>query len=336
MPLAALPGQFAPDQQPKRPGQIANLADLLIAKAIATNIGQLLDDWPVNFNALLSSIQAQQGQSTSLRNSFGVLHRVLYQDLAGTGFDFIRVAFEEYVNLNWWGLVCRRHKGFNPKTLTAHPRLALKEAAKICDTSLAVINHLIDAGKIQVDEYVSASGRRTRSIHQSDLPELKKLAAGFLCMADACTFLGIPERRVHELILAGKITPLASPGETRSARWYLPKSALQSLMFSGSASTPADAIAISSVLRGGRLDDGEFIAIVNGLQNGELSAVGVVSCPIGRVAVSKKALDEFRLRWAIQHHRSLSIDQGRRLVGVEAASHLPTCKTWFAPNGRRS
>lgn len=118
----------------------------------------------------------------------------------------------------------------------------------------------------------------------------------------------IPERRVHELIGAGKIIPLASPGETRSARWYLPKVALQALMFSGTAATPADSIALSSVLRGGRLDDGEFIAIVNGLQNGELSTVGVVPCPIGRVAVSKQALDEFRLRWTIQHHRGLSID----------------------------
>ena len=56
------------------------------------------------------------------------------------------------------------------------------------------------------------------------------------------------------------------------------------------------------------MNDGEFIAIANGLQNSELSAEGGVPCTIGRVTISKQALDEFRLRWTIQHHRGLSID----------------------------
>ncbi|MCD4483934.1 hypothetical protein LQR31_05530 [Chromobacterium vaccinii] len=87
------------------------------------------------------------------------------------------------------------------------------------------------------------------------------------------------------------------------------------------------------------MDDGEFIAIVNGLQNGELSAVGVVPCPIGRVAVSKKALDEFRLRWAIQHHRGLSIDQAANLLELKQQvtyqlARLGLLRTDENPEGR--
>lgn len=317
--LAGYLGQFSEAFQPARPGKIANLHHLEHATALMAGVSQLLDDWPTRFHAVLAAIQNKAEASPSIRRAFGTLYRVLYDDLRGDGFQFLRDEFERYLREHWWGVVCKRNRSLKTQTVVEHPRLTVKQAAQQTRVAPATVRRFMQAELIPGDQYVFPSGRKVRSIHRDDLAQLAVLANGGLTLGEAARQLALPERRVRELIAGGVITPLVSCARDKAAAWLIPEQAIQALCFAGCELESAQTITVSKLLRFWKLLNGEFIALVGAISSRNLIPVSAQGEPM---PLGNAVLDVSGVRhWLSVHRRAsgsnMTIDQAAQCLGLK-------------------
>ncbi|OYY61221.1 MAG: MerR family transcriptional regulator [Hydrogenophilales bacterium 28-61-11] len=318
--LAGYLGQFSEAFQPARPGKIANLHHLEQATTLMTGVSQLLDDWPTHFHAVMAAIQNKAEASPSIRRAFGALYRVLYDDLRGDGFQFLRDEFERYLREHWWGVVCKRNRSFKSQTVADHPRVTLKHAAQQAGVAPATVRRLLQAELIPSDQFVFPSGRKVRSLHQDDLAQLATLANNCVTLSEAARQLVLPERRVRELIAGGIILPLVSRTHDKAAAWLIPKQVIQSLCFAGCAIFDASSsIAVGRLLRFWRLLDGEFIALVQAIVNRQLVTVATQSgmMPLGNVALDVSNVRNWLSSYRLASGPSMTIDQASQHLGLK-------------------
>lgn len=318
-------GQFNGAELPQRPGQISGLHRLEVAKECMQYVAHLLDDWPHNFERLLQVIQVSLPANSSLKKTFGVLYRVLYFHLRDDKFQFLRDAFEHYLHQHWWGIVCKRNRAFKPTTITAHPRLTLKQAAKQTGLAPSLIRHLSTSNLIDKNHINLPSGRQVSSFHQTDLPFIEALAKDLLNLQTTAQYLAVSERVVREFILAKIIHPLAIRKHANMANWLIPKQQLQHLCLKCIPSLDKDLVSFSEIVKYWRLREGEIVQLVKTLISGELSAFDVSnhSVVIGSVKLDKAAAKEWL--WALRKSlNAVSIDEAAKLMGIkqQVAYHL--------------
>lgn len=318
--LAVYLGQFSETFQPARPGKIANLHQLEKARFLMSGISQLLDNWPNNFHAILAAIQRNAEASPSIRRAFGSLYRVLYNDLRGGNFQFLRDEFECYLSTHWWGIVCKRNRSFKAQTIAAHPRMTLKQAANQAGVAPATVRHLVQSELIHGAQFVFPSGRKSQSIHRDDLVQIVSLANGGVTISAAAEQLVLPERRVRELISGGIISPLVSRIHDRAAAWLIPEQQVRTMFFAGGGLLgKSPSISVGRLLRFWRLFDGEFIALVQALSSNLLLPANFSS---GAVPLGNVLLDVEVVRNWLSSHRhvsgsNMSIVKAAKLLGLK-------------------
>lgn len=327
--LASYIGQFSETFQPARPGKIANLHHLEQATILMSGVSRLFDDWPTRFHAVLAAIQNKAEASPSIRRVFGTLYRVLYDDLRGDGFQFLRDEFERYLRTHWWGVVCKRNRSLKTQTVAEHPRLTMKQAAHQAHVAPATVRRFVQAELIPGDQFVFPSGRKVRSIHRDDLAQLAALANGGLTLGEAARQLALPERRVRELIAGGVITPLVSCVRDKAAAWLIPAQAVQALYFAGREFDASQTITVSRLLRFWKLLDGEFIALVRAIASKHLLPVGA-QCeptPLGSVALDVSGVRHWLSSCRRVHGVNMTIDQAAQCLGLkqQVAYDLARC-----------
>jgi hypothetical protein len=123
-------GPFQPATKPWHPGQTLDVHRLDVARGLVTGAAILLANWPANLHAKIAEFQSNAPGSPSVRRTFDPLYRVLYNALPESEFQFLRDAFEDYLHIHWWGLVCKRNKRLQPATIDDHPRLSLPQMAR--------------------------------------------------------------------------------------------------------------------------------------------------------------------------------------------------------------
>lgn len=317
--LARFLGQFTADSQPKRPGQISGLHYLEVASAVINRTAELLDDWPHQFNELLTVLQGQGSAKQSVRQSFGRLYRVLYRDLRSPVFQFLRDAFEEYLKENWWGFVCKRNRSFKSETVTNHPRLTMEIAARRAGTSKSLVRHLIQAELIPGVEEKLPSGRHLRSVHQNDVGRISALAEGAMTLGEAAIFLALPERRVRELVIAGVLTPIVSRITTNAAAWLFSKKQLSALSdLQGAVQGKPRLVSFQQILKSWSLRKGEFPALVKVLKDGTLcGAIATPGFPMGEVMLDAAQVHSWLVEHRIATNDWLSVHLAARVLGVK-------------------
>lgn len=327
--LASYLGQFSEASQPARPGKIANLHHLEQATALMTGVSQLLDDWPTHFHAVLAAIQNKAEASPSIRRVFGTLYRVLYDDLRGDGYQFLRDEFERYLRTHWWGVVCKRNRSLKTQTVAEHPRLTAKQAAHQAKVAPATVRRFMQAELIPGDQCVFPSGRKVRSLHRDDLAQLAALANGGLTLGEAARQLALPERRVRELIAGGVITPLVSCTRDKAAAWLIPEQAVQALCFAGCELDAAQTITVGRLLRFWKLLDGEFMALVGAIASKHLLPVSAQGepMPLGNVALDVPGVRHWLSVYRRASGSNMTIDQAAQSLGLkqQVAYDLARC-----------
>lgn len=318
--LVSYLGQFSETFQPARPGKVSNLNKLEMATSLTSDAGHLIDNWPINFHALLSAIQRKAEASPSIRSVFGTLYRVLYIDLRSEGFQFLRDEFEQYLLKHWWGVVCKRNRSLKNQTVVEHPRITLNQAAHQAGIPPSTVRRFVQAELIPSNQVVFLSGRKARSIHRNDLVQLTKLADDSLTLGETASQLALPERRVRELIEGGVIVPFVSKAHDNAAKWQIPSKAVEALCFVGEVKVDASpTITVARVLRYWRLLDGEFIALVQALMREHLVPV---SSSFEPVPLGNVVLDVVRARAWLSSYRSylgstMTIDQAAQRLGLK-------------------
>jgi hypothetical protein len=318
-------GQFNGVELPKRPGQISGFHHLEVAKACMSNVANLLDDWPYNFERLLQCVQSSQPAISSLKKTFGVLYRVLYFHLRDNQFQFLRDAFETYLHQHWWGMVCKRNRAFKPTTIAAHPRLTLKQAAKQTGLAPSLIRHLSTNKVIVKNNIRLPSGRQVSSFHQANLPHIEAIAKDVMDLQTTATYLGVSERVVRELIATKIVRPIVMRKQANMANWLISKQQVKHLLIKTIFKQNEDLVSFSSIVKHWRLRDGELVQLVKALISKELNAFddSHESVVIGKAMLDKLAAKNWlcTLRKGLN---TLSIDEAAQQLGIkqQVAYHL--------------
>ncbi len=312
-------GQFNEYQQPKRPGQISSLHELVEAQRCVGNAAKLLFDWPINFVALLHAIQSQQETKPSIRNSFGSIYHVIYFNLKESSFQFLRDAFEDYLKSHWWGHICKRNRGFQTKTRAEHPKLTIAQAAKKSAIKPSLIKQLSLLGFLEVARADLASGRTIRAINENDLPEVAKLVSNSKTLGEAAKYLSISESRLRFLAQANVITPLISKPELSAANWLFTEHQLQQLFFKCQSGTSNQLVSFVQVMKNWRLNRQEFLSLVRAIINSELSVYGYwnESIPIGLISFDRVELKPWLSNYKVANSNKFSINKAAEILDIK-------------------
>lgn len=320
-------GVFANDHRPTRPGKIAGLQRLPAARTLLEGANSLLADWPAAFHTLLAAVQsASLGSPTSLRDTFAPLYRVLYKELREPCFQFLRDAFESYLNEHWWGIVCKRNRLMKPETLAAHPRSTVKSASIRSAVQPSTLHHLIQQELLPAETAITAAGRQISTLHEKQIQALQTLTDGALNLNATAALLQLPAARVRQMVDIGLLQPLISKRSSASPVWVFSRGELLRLCIRPGRPALDRTISFREVLKYWHITPADMTALVTALVNGSLSTVGanLDPVPIGDALlegpIARSFLDTVRL----QRAGTMSVDQAAARLGIkqQVAYHL--------------
>ncbi len=301
-------------------GRISGLHRLATASTVITGAAHLLDQWPNNFNGLLASIQNRKEVAISVRRTFGRLYRVLYVNLSGDCFQFLRDAFEDYLLENWPGFVCKRNRLFKPATVANHPRLTITQAASLAGTAPSVVRHLLQATLIAGGEASLPSGRKTRAIHKRDVQRISALAKGGVTLEEAAHLLALPKCRVRELVASNVIVPSVSRTQRRASSWLIPKKQIdQFLCLPRKTQDDNCLISLRQIMKYWRLRKGESVGLVQALLKQELVAATASTSirTLGELQLNSNEVQNWLSAWRMRTKDDLSISQAAEALGIK-------------------
>jgi len=190
---------------------------------------------------------------------------VLYGDLAGAEFQFLRDAFEAYLREHWWGMVSGRHRRMRQVEHSGR-RLTVPQAASAAAVPESVVRHMIQADLLPAVTVRSKSGREFITLDEADARRVAVAAQDGRSLQQASRDLDLPELRLRQFIQAGLIEPVVSRQKTGAARWVIATSELQRWR----VPSARGGVAFRHVLRYWHLTEEERTALVRALLAGEL------------------------------------------------------------------
>lgn len=314
-------GPFQAVGRPSHPGQTLDVHRLNVARDLVVGAANLLANWPANLHAKIADLQSNGPTSPSVRRTFDPLYRVLYDALKEPEFQFLRDAFESYLHVHWWGLVCRRNRRLQPDTVEGHPRLSLPQMAKAACIPPSVVRHMVQAELVPSSSAALSSGRHARSIHVSELPGIRSATDGALSLEQTARVLSLPKRRVRELILGGLLTPLVSRQlNSSAAAWLIPMGEIGRLHVQAiQVPESSQGIAVRNVLKYWRLREHEGVALIAAVVDGHLQNEGISrsTVPIGMAVLSAAGAREWLLKHRAAARQDFSVDAAAKVLGIK-------------------
>lgn len=316
-------GPFNTDPFATRPGQQKRLHDLHVSLELAKGASCILGKWPSNFRYLLGRIREARPHATHIGDAFGPLYRVLYQDLCDGPLDFLRQEFETYLLENWFGLLGRRNRRLQPKTIAVHSHRPSGEIALAACASKAAVRCLASIGLIRGHAVTHASGRTTIAVHRDDAKSVSACKADSLSLREAAHLLGLRRERVRELIDAGLLRAWIDPRRTSASIWWLSKQDAYKLlsitelpMVNGVSKAN---MALATILRTWRLRSGEFPALVRALFAGDvtIASTTTIGRGMGRAGISTESLRSWLDAHRAQTSSWMSVDTAAKWLGVK-------------------
>lgn len=322
--LLRLAGRAQEVGSSRRTGQVPDQHRLAVAVALSSKLGALLANWPKGLHDTLAGFQASAPQSFSISRTFGRMYRWLYVDLQDACFQFMRDAFERYLNEHWWGLVCERNRRLGKATRHTHQRRSVVGAAAAATATPAVVQQLHLAGWIDANVVSLACGRQAWSVPASEIATIAAQVSDGINLQEAATLLGLAERRVRELIDAKLIVPrLRSRGGATA--WLLSRREIEGFsrrclrQAAAGSDLTRPTIPVNQVLKAWRLESDEFPLLVVAMFLGEVSVASGVSDHVifGELSLVLDSVRAWRDARHMQYRERLSIDAASRLLGVK-------------------
>lgn len=303
-------GQFSTDTAPYRPGQVRGLDELAVAMELVAGASALIRQWPHNFVAMLDALARRHERCPSLRRTFAPLYRVLYDELYDDEFQFLRDAFERFLQERWWGLVCKRNRRLKADTIARHERVGMSRAARASGVSRNALRRLVQAGTVVAEVCELPSGRRLISLSRAQIREVTAMAKGAMSLEEVAATLALPQARVRELIDAGLLPVLARRERSSDGPWMISRKDLPSIKCE-EVESPCRSLRF--ILRYWHLTLHERLGLVRAILEGRLS---------GRTSEQPAALGEVLLNAEAARSwvRDWRAPTGNLAVGEVAAS----------------
>uniref|UniRef100_E1T3Y0 TniQ domain-containing protein n=1 Tax=Burkholderia sp. (strain CCGE1003) TaxID=640512 RepID=E1T3Y0_BURSG len=259
------------------PGIFPKLHELSHAVRYMNECAAILLSWPSGFQALLQKYVDPVPAETSIRRRFGPLYRVLYKNLAGPEFDFMRREFEHHLGGHWYGVIDGRHRAFRGRK---HPVMSGKAMRVQIKCSRETLRRLMETGVLKGHVLNSPSGRRFVVADRSDVLNAKRILDDLLTLRVASRQLGLSRKRMRILMGAGLI---ASKLRRRQGvgRWFIPRHEVNRLLelpvVRRDDLDPEESWTLGHILRHRCRDHATFVGFMRALLEGKITSIGRAS-----------------------------------------------------------
>jgi TniQ protein len=208
------------------PGLDNGRLHLLLTKAYA-----VFRDWPNGYYHYLDYLQLRDHRAnavTGIRKAFGNYYYHLYRKYTDHSFEFMRLAFETYLEDQWTGGYLNLHTMYHQligRYVTG------RKAAKTLGIKRVKIPMLIEKGMLK--GIVKKNKSRTfYLVDKSSLIKLKQKYDKAFTARDAARKLNISLRNLYALVRNGSLESLRGPASDGQSYLYIHSSALKTLMVS--------------------------------------------------------------------------------------------------------
>lgn len=317
--IVLLVGSYAAGRDGK-PRKISTKTDARAVRGLITRAAHALLPWPSAFHGLLSRLH-DPGKPT-FAGKMSYLYKAIYGEFVVGEVDFLRREIESYLGASWNGVLSRRHRNFPVELLESQRMAPASKITASVGIPRRVLVHGIKEGRVSGTLEELPSGRVRASIRM-DLFDPADPELHFVSLKEAAADLGLPERRVRELISGGVLEGRSPQG---GSPWAISRAQILRLCdeLSGWAAAPLSsgkplahvASFVPSVARA-------FPSFISSVLAGEIRVTlkAAADEPLFlRVHVDTKAVR----RWQLSHEGFLSVPHAAELMGLkqEVAYHL--------------
>lgn len=193
----------------------------------------VFDCWPDNFRSFLEWRRHQFGKtahSSGLVRDFHEYKAALYSKFALREFDFLRLAFEDYLRDHWTGGVIGKRKWTKGGAHTGTKFLSRRHVSKALGIPGIGIDALLKSGCLRGTVRATTSNRLVL-IEADSVTKLKSELKDALYLRDAKRLLGLSGKAIHKLVVAGLLHPVRGPSVDGNSDWHFNLKDVIALLF---------------------------------------------------------------------------------------------------------
>ncbi|WP_322618066.1 hypothetical protein [Pseudomonas sp. BIC9C] len=296
-----------------KPLKLSGAGDLIVAVPLAEAAGRVLSDWPFGFHSFLKGLTSEEHGASiwKLGTVMGSTYNDIHERLKGASFDFVRNAFNSYVQSEWEAPLAKRNRRLLPDTIAAHRWISIPKAAERLGVTSALLRRMMSTGELSHRSKTFGSGRAGVVVDFLQLTDRRGQLIQAISLEETADVLKITEYRVRQLLDAGLLQSFGGrppPG----GRWWIDHMSVTNLAI------PIPCPAITD----------ELVSIAY-LAKHELSAEGglvelLVSIRHGKVCAYFTAEEEqFALgRWLVDRDSFARTEQIQSSLSVAGAARL--------------
>lgn len=307
----------------QRPGKIAALEDLDIARGLVQGTLALLQDWPDAYWRCLQKFVDAAPWDGGVRRVFTPLYTVIYELLSAPALQFLRDGFETFLLEHWRGELCGRHRAFRPETLQNHPRKGLAKLAREAGMGRSLLKRLVHNDYLPGIRFRSPSGkgRETITVDASKVAELLPDRSAYRDLKSTAQLLGLKRSRLRQFVALGILQADCRPDWSRRSHWHFHKATLQDFFARLQTLSRSEAfesnVTLGEVLQFWQLAPQELRALFDALWCGEVPLRMTES-----TVISAMVLEGNRTRSWLEDYRRRTIPwltptQAAKLIGVK-------------------
>lgn len=258
--------QFGKQAKPRKLSIKSNVDS---AFAVLTGAVQTLAHWPLGIAALVESYLKSDGPARSVRQRLGYLYIGIHKEFAEPQFGFLRNAFDQYVLSYWPDLIDQKSRWIGNIKRDQH-FISGTRIAKDLGVPLRLLREWVATQQLEGTIRHLPSGRTQLALRKGQEQRIARLSR-VLNLAEAAAYLGLPEKRLRELLVAKLIfgqKPVAG------AQWKIHCSELDRFIeVIKNASSPHgvnDVLSLDQIFRCRWTENWNFIDLMNAIRTGEI------------------------------------------------------------------
>ena len=247
------------------------------------NAANYMVDWPANYHRHLSKLRSAallETNPASLNQIFGRTYERLFIELVGPEFQFVRDAFEQYIQSNWRWYLCSRNQRISEETRSRMEWIPAAQAARELQVRASTIKEMVALKKMAGYTNVTVTGRSQVVIHVDEIRKWKLHSSDMSTLTDASAILGISDKRLLELVESNVISPISRPESGKSGQWQFSKVSLTKLLDIAGNAPICDAndiaryITVRGLFRSWKRGENSFPKLINAVAEKKLRVAG--------------------------------------------------------------
>lgn len=257
-----------------KPRKLAFKSNIDIAFALLDGAAQTLMQWPSGISALVKSYLKSEGSVRSVRQRLGYLYIGIHKEFTTPSFEFLRNAFNQYVLSNWPDLIDQKSRWI---TNVVHDQQFVSgtRVAKNLGVPLRYLREWIATQQLEGTIRHLPSGRAQLALRKGQEQKIAQLSRVFN-LTEAAIYMGLPEKRLRELLEAGVIHGRAP---VAGAQWRIDPADIEQFMSAlyrcakVSKEETRRYLSLDHILRYRWTQNVQFNELVGGLLSGVVSFV---------------------------------------------------------------